>query len=111
MRFQIWSLTQNEPVHLWRAHQKEIYTIRWSPQGNVLASASFDHTVRLWDVRRGECIRVLTKHTDPVYSVSFSPDGRLLASGCFDRSVFIWDIHVSLVKLASLTKTDFRLAS
>nr|CAD7589596.1 unnamed protein product [Timema genevievae] len=73
--------------------------IKWSPTGTgtpnpnmalILASASFDSTVRLWDVERGACIHTLTKHTEPVYSVAFSPDGKFLASGSFDKCVHIW---------------------
>ena len=103
---QIWSLQEDDPVQIWRAHQKEIYTIRWSPVGSILASASFDHTVRLWDVHQGDAIKTLSRHTDPVYSVAFSPDGRYLASGCFDRSVFIWDIHVSCIKTRYLFRME-----
>lgn len=65
-------------------HTKEIYTIKWSPTGPntanpnktlVLASASFDATVKLWDVEAGRCLHNLNRHNDPVYSVAFSPDG------------------------------------
>nr|CAD7207264.1 unnamed protein product [Timema douglasi] len=61
----------------------------------ILASASFDSTVRLWDVERGACIHTLTKHTEPVYSVAFSPDGKFLASGSFDKCVHIWSTQVT----------------
>ena len=102
-------------VHDLQAHTKEIYTIKvntdiflsvdkhhsfqWSPTGPgtnnpnmnlVLASASFDSTVRLWDVERGNCVHTLTRHKEPVYSVAFSPDGKFLASGSFDKCVHIW---------------------
>ncbi|ODM99414.1 F-box-like/WD repeat-containing protein TBL1XR1 [Orchesella cincta] len=99
MTLKIWSMNQDTCVHDLQAHSKEIYTIKWSPTGPgtanpnmnlILASASFDSTVRLWDVERGICIHRLTKHTEPVYSVAFSPDGLLLASGSFDKCVHIW---------------------
>lgn len=99
MTLKIWSMKQDTCVHDLQAHSKEIYTIKWSPTGPgtvnpnmnlVLASASFDSTVRLWDVERGACIHTLTKHTEPVYSVAFSPDGKFLASGSFDKCVHIW---------------------
>jgi len=99
MTLKIWSMKQDNCVHDLQAHNKEIYTIKWSPTGPgtnnpnmnlILASASFDSTVRLWDVERGLCIHTLTKHTEPVYSVAFSPDGKYLASGSFDKCVHIW---------------------
>ncbi|XP_055386131.1 F-box-like/WD repeat-containing protein TBL1XR1 [Condylostylus longicornis] len=99
MTLKIWSMKQDTCVHDLQAHSKEIYTIKWSPTGPgtqnpntnlILASASFDSTVRLWDVERGVCIHTLTKHTEPVYSVAFSPDGKHLASGSFDKCVHIW---------------------
>ncbi|CAF1131338.1 unnamed protein product [Rotaria sordida] len=101
MTLKIWSMTKDTPVHNLQAHNKEIYTIKWSPTGPgtmnpnatlLLASASFDSTVRLWDVERGACQNILVKHSEPVYSVAFSPDGRLLATGSFDKAIYIWDI-------------------
>lgn len=100
MTLKIWSMKQESCVHDLQAHSKEIYTIKWSPTGPgtnnpnsniMLASASFDSTVRLWDVERGVCIHTLTKHQEPVYSVAFSPDGKHLASGSFDKCVHIWN--------------------
>ncbi|KAH8241804.1 hypothetical protein KR026_000976 [Drosophila bipectinata] len=99
MTLKIWSMNRDRCCHDLQAHSKEIYTIKWSPTGPgtnnpntnlILASASFDSTVRLWDVERGTCIHTLTKHTEPVYSVAFSPDGKHLASGSFDKCVHIW---------------------
>ena len=103
MTLKIWNMVKDTPVHNLQAHNKEIYTIKWSPTGPgtmnpnatlLLASASFDSTVRLWDVDRGVCQNTLVKHSEPVYSVAFSPDGRLLATGSFDKAIYIWDIAV-----------------
>eukprot|EP01027_Heterolobosea_sp_BB2_P017788 GEZU01025163.1.p1 GENE.GEZU01025163.1~~GEZU01025163.1.p1 ORF type:complete len:516 (-),score=84.30 GEZU01025163.1:1180-2727(-) len=97
----IWNMKSDTCVQDFREHTKEIYTIKWSPTGPhtdnpnrdlVLASASFDASIKIWDVTAGKCLYSLTEHSDPVYSVSFSPDGQFLASGSFDRCLHIWSV-------------------
>lgn len=105
----VWSMQSDTCVQDLCEHSKEIYTIKWSPTGPgsnnpganlVLASASFDSTIRVWDPETGKCAHVLNKHSDPVYSVAFSANGQFLASGSFDRCLHIWS-----VKDGSLIKT------
>ena len=84
-------------MHDFSDHTKEIYTIKWSPTGPgtnnpnlplMLASASYDATIKLWDVEEGRCVHSLSKHTDPVYSVAFSPDGAIaLVADCVNHAV------------------------
>ncbi|PKI41252.1 hypothetical protein CRG98_038364 [Punica granatum] len=97
----IWSMKHDKYLHDLKEHSKEIYTLRWSPTGPgtnnpnqqlVLASASFDSTVKLWDVELGKLIYSLNGHRGPVYSVAFSPNGEYLASGSLDNSVHIWSL-------------------
>ncbi|MGH3970954.1 MAG: toll/interleukin-1 receptor domain-containing protein, partial [Mycobacterium sp.] len=64
-----------------------------SPDGHRLASAGFDHTVRLWNAETGHSIGApLTGHTGTVSSVAFSPDGHRLASASWDQTVRLWDV-------------------
>jgi transducin (beta)-like 1 len=95
----IWSMKSETCLHDLREHSGDIYTLQWSPTGPgsgnpsanpMLATASFDSTVRLWEVEKGACLHTLHKHRDPVYSIAFSPDGKLIASASVDMWLYVW---------------------
>lgn len=64
----------------------------FSPDGLLIATASYDCTVRLWNTSTGRELQTLEGHLDWVNSVAFSPDGRLLASASHDQTVRLWNI-------------------
>ncbi|GMH24074.1 hypothetical protein Nepgr_025917 [Nepenthes gracilis] len=97
----IWNMKQETCIRDLKKHSKAIFTIRWSPTGPgssnphkqlVLASASFDSTVKIWNVELGKLLCSLNGHRDHVYSIAFSPNGEYLASGSLDKSLHIWSL-------------------
>jgi hypothetical protein len=74
-----------------RSHQGSVNSVRISPDGQAILSASSDGTVRLW--RAGDLVplRVLSGHTTTVWSAAYSPDGATIVSASEDNTVRIWD--------------------
>lgn len=70
-----------------------VYCAAFCPTNpDLLASSSYDGTIKLWEVSSGECKNTLKGHTGAVHSVSFSPSGRTLVSASFDYSVRLWKV-------------------
>ncbi|KAK4231810.1 WD40-repeat-containing domain protein [Podospora fimiseda] len=72
-------------------HHNYIYSLAFSPKGNILASGSYDEAVFLWDVRAGRLMRSLPAHSDPVSGIGFCRDGTLVVSCSTDGLIRIWD--------------------
>ena len=70
-----------------------VYTVAFSPDGELLASGSDDNAVILWNVADRRERESFIEHGKSVMSVAFSPDGQLLASASLDGYVRLW--HVS----------------
>jgi WD40 repeat protein len=73
-------------------HTTRAYSVAFSRDGKILASASWDGTIKLWDTKSGRELRTLAGHVRGVYRAVFSPDGKQLASASRDRTVKLWDV-------------------
>ncbi|GKZ97273.1 hypothetical protein AnigIFM59636_012026 [Aspergillus niger] len=79
-------------------HSDLVSSVAFSGDGQLLASGSYDETIKLWDAATGAFKYILEDHSGPVDSVAFSGDGQLLASGSHDDIIKLWDAATGTLK-------------
>ncbi len=72
-------------------HEDVVTRVKFSPDGQTLATASWDKTVKIWQTD-GTLLHTLKGHTDAVWSVNYSPDGQLIISASRDKTAKIWRV-------------------
>jgi WD40 repeat protein/tetratricopeptide (TPR) repeat protein len=87
----LWDAGSGRELHTLRGHTSGVRSVAFSPDGQRLASTSWDKTVKLWEASSGRELLTLHGHTEGVISVAFSPDGQRLASASADKTVKLWE--------------------
>ncbi|MEO1525613.1 MAG: protein kinase [Planctomycetota bacterium] len=70
----------------------KVNQLAWSPDGQYIAAACDDETIRIWDVDLETSeVAVLDGHSNPVTAVDWNRDGSRLASGSTDGTIRMWE--------------------
>jgi WD40 repeat protein len=72
--------------------QRGIQSVAFSPDSDVLATASSDRTTKLWNLRTGERLHELSQPEGWIVDAEFSPNGRLIATASQGATVGLWDV-------------------
>ncbi|MEG4111641.1 MULTISPECIES: WD40 domain-containing protein [unclassified Microcoleus] len=80
-------------VYTLPGHSSFVNSLAISPDGKIMASGSWDKTIKIWNLETAELIGTLTGHSDRVNSVAISSDGKMLVSGSSDETIKFWNLH------------------
>ncbi|KAG5728960.1 Transcriptional repressor rco-1 [Termitomyces sp. T112] len=83
-----------------------IRSVRFSPDGKLLATGAEDRQIRIWDIAKKRIRNIFSGHTQEIYSLDFSLDGRFIISGSGDKTARVWDMHDESVKVLTISDTD-----
>src|SRR5258708_38734141 len=72
-------------------HHGAVAAVAFRPDGRYMASARFDHTLKVWDVAGGKLLLTCQGHADKVTALAWHAAGALLASAALDHSIRLWN--------------------
>jgi ribosome assembly protein 4 len=88
-----------KPITRMTGHQQPVNFVSFSPDGRLIASASFDKSVKIWQGATGKFVTSFRAHVQAVYQVAWSADSRLLVSSSKDSTMKVWDIAAKKLKM------------
>ena len=93
--YQLWYKSERVDSNIFQlkrvlsGHHSDIWSAKFSPDGNWLASGSVDSTVKIWNKEDGRLVLTL-KQPSGVTHLDISPDGNYLATTAYDAKVRLW---------------------
>lgn len=86
---------QMSQVTSFQGHNTYILQVAFSPDSQMLATASADHTVKLWRATEDEyrLEKTLSGHQRWVWDCVFSTDANYLVTGSSDHVARLWDVN------------------
>lgn len=97
----IWDTRDGSKLHQ-TAHGGDVTELAWSPQADLIATASTDNGGRVFRTDTGVLTTFLGGHSNHIVGIAFSPDGGLIATASLDGSARIWGGGVTFARTASL---------
>lgn len=91
----VWSLQTGRLTDVLSGHEGPVTSLSFSAGSGelMLASASWDHTVRLWNVYQAKSFIEPLAHSHDVLAVAFRPDGKQLCSATLNGCLNFWNAH------------------
>ena len=84
----------NESLSSKVVHDNEINSIKFSPNGKIFASASYDKNIKILDISNNNIniLNTLSGHKKGVTDISFNPYAKIMASCGTDKLIKMWNL-------------------
>ena len=96
----VWSVRSGRVLDALAAHEGPVSCLAFAPaaaRAPLLASGSWDGTVRLWDVFGGGGALESLPHGSDVLALAWSPDGHTLAASTLDGAITLWNADAAVI--------------
>ncbi len=88
---QLWDGDKLELRHTLKGHEEIVGSLAFSRNGQILASAGKDRSIRLWNIGDGSHRATLLGHLKPITCLTFSERGNTVVSASYDGTIRLWD--------------------
>jgi WD40 repeat protein/serine/threonine protein kinase len=92
-RVRFWETKTGRMIGWLTNYHDQVWSLAFSPDGQLLATGGVDQMVRVWDVQICQQVQQLRGHGSEILALAFSADGETLASGGKDNTVRLWHLH------------------
>lgn len=90
--FLISAQTNNIETVIQSGHSRPVSVLAISPDGTLVATGSYDCSIKIWNTKTGKEIRDFTENTGKINSLQFHQDGKKLLSTSTDNLIVEYDI-------------------
>lgn len=88
----LWQVDTGSLQYYLHIHNQPVTAVDFSPDGQLVATASDDGSLILWQVQGGDLAQTIDTSIGGITSVDFSPNNLLLAAASWDGIVGLWQV-------------------
>lgn len=90
----MWSVQTGALLDVFAGHEGPISSLAFSPIDGILASASWDKSIKIWEVFSRDSSPETLDQGSEVLTLAYRPDGKSLAATTLKGQVVFWDINL-----------------